>query len=201
MKIMVAADWHSDGGRDERRPEDVVIVSEYKDDPANPASLDQIRTLIEDLRSHDPGARLGARRSLEEIGAPAVPFLVRAVHDPDWHVRWDSMKALAYIADPSSAQALVDAMCDDWFGIRWLAASALIQLGPLGLPALLEGLTRHGESILFRSGARRVLTEVIRRAIGPELKLSLRPLLIALESGPAIDAPVVARTTLDSLAA
>lgn len=182
--------------------EDMVVVSRYKDIPLHSAPMPElISHLIEDFRSHDPGTRLGARRALEEIGGPAVPLLVQALDDPDWHIRWDALKTLAYIADPTAAPALVKAMCDGWFGVRWLAASALIQLGPLGLPALLDGLTRHGDSVLFRSGARRILTEVTRREIGPELKLRLRPLMVALGSGPGIDAPVMARSALDSFAA
>lgn len=180
--------------------ESMSIVGGREDSEAR-VRAERITRLIEGFRSHDPGTRMGSRRSLEEIGTPAVPFLVQALDDPDWHVRWDTIKTLAYIADPSAAPALANAMSDYRFGIRWLAASAMIQLGPQGLPALLEGLIRHGDSVVFRTGARRVLTEVIEQGIAPDLKLMLQRLLEALEGGPTMDTPLVARETLDLLAA
>ena len=118
---------------------------------------DDLEALVAALASEHGLARKQARRCLVRQGDRAVVLLVAALTDPNPTMRTEAAEALLYIASPLAAPALVEALDDREFGVRWLAAEALIALKCDGLPALLEGITRHSDSLWFRQAAHHVV--------------------------------------------
>jgi hypothetical protein len=140
--------------------------------------------------------RHAAREQLEQMGKPAVPFLVRALRAPSEHARWEAAKALGKIGDASAAQGLVRTLEDEKAAVRWLAATALINLGRDALVPLLRGLEGSSDSIWFRDGAHHVLRSLIRDGVADEAI----PVLEALENlEPSIEAPIAAYHVLEDL--
>jgi HEAT repeat protein len=156
----------------------------------------KIAPLIDALTSTDGVERHAAREQLEEIGRPAVPFLVRALQFPSAYARWEAAKALGEIGDASAAPALVRTLEDEKAAVRWLAATALINLGRDALVPLLRGLEGNSDSIWFRDGAHHVLHHLIRDGVADEAL----PVMEALEDlEPSIEAPVAAYHVLRGL--
>jgi len=116
-----------------------------------------IRALIIVLSSKDGSLRQTARRSLTSIGRPSVPALIDILSTGNSNQQWEAAKALSEIADPRSASALVKALENEIFGVRWLAAEGLIAMGMAGLKPLLEELAEHPDSTWLREGAHHVL--------------------------------------------
>jgi HEAT repeat protein len=161
---------------------------------------ESINQLLAELHSHDFGRREGARWQLVAMREAAVPSLSDALEDPDWHVRWEAAKALGDIGDPKSATALVKALRDRRFGVRWLASDALIALKEASLPPLFEALERNGDSVLLRNGAHHVLVDLTRGHVSREVTDIIRPVLKALESmEPSIAVPFTAKKALEDL--
>ena len=159
-------------------------------------SGEEIRILADALAYRDGVTRHNAREQLEEVGKPAVPYLIAALRSPSEHARWEAAKALAEIADPSAAPALVNALCDDKAAVRWLAGSALINLGHDALAPLLRGLEVSSDSIWFRDAAHHVLSSLIREGEADEAI----PVMEALENlEPRIEAPVAAYHVLKDM--
>jgi HEAT repeat protein len=160
---------------------------------ADPAT---IRALIVDLGSKDGMVRVRARKSLVAIGKPAVGSLVEALASKKELVRWEAAKAIGQIDDPTATQALVKALEDDMFDVRWLAAEALIIIGQEALVPLLQALSRHSDSLWLREGAHHVVHDLADGKITEVL----RPVLTALEDiEPSVEAPLAANTVLKAL--
>jgi HEAT repeat protein len=163
------------------------------------ADPEAIRILMNALCDRDTLRRQRARISLVEIGAPAVPYLVQALEDPDAEecAHWEAAKALSDIGDPAAAPVLINILGqDEHFGIRWLAAEGLIALGRDGLVPLLNALIQRSDSAWLREGAHHVL----RILAGRGLYAQVAPVLAALEDiEPAVEVPPAARAALDAL--
>ena len=139
------------------------------------------------------------------MGRAAVPALVAALSNKQWHVRWEAAYTLVHLGDPSAADALVAAMGDEHIGVAWLAAEALIGLGQAALEPLLKALLQPGNvapagdtthHVLRVSAAHHVL-RVFARKKGGEW---LIPLLAALDSHqPGIAVPLAALRALKQL--
>jgi HEAT repeat protein len=122
--------------------------------------------------------------------------LLAALQSPKRHARWEAAKALGEIADPGAAAALVGRLEDDESAVRWLAATALINLGRDALVPLLQGLETHSDSLWFREGAHHVLHSLVREGVADEV----RPILEALENlEPRVEAPIAAYHVLQDL--
>lgn len=147
--------------------------------PVSTETPSKIKRLIADLRSNAGDVRREARNTLVFIGKPAGDFLIPLLKDPDDDVGWEAAKALAKIADPRAASELVGLLMDHNFGVRWLAAEALIPLGREALNPLLEKPTEHSESPWLRRGALHVLPNLVKKA--PDLKEVVGPVIAALE--------------------
>jgi len=68
--------------------------------------------------------------------------------------------AIGYLQEhpsPEGMQALVTALQDNDYGVRWKAGAALAELGEAGMPALLKALCQPTEDEVLRQGARHVL--------------------------------------------
>lgn len=140
---------------------------------------DEVRALVADLGDASAHTREQARAQLVRIGRPAVGPLAEALRSPAHHVRWEAAKALAAIADPDAAPALVAALHDDEFDVRWLAGNGLIAIGRPALEPLLAELMAHRASAHLREGAHHVLHDLAR---DEALRPRLAPVLAALES-------------------
>jgi hypothetical protein len=159
-------------------------------------SVEEIKALADALADGDGVNRHNARERLEEVGKPAVPYLISALRSPNEHARWEAAKALAEIADPSAAPALVNTLCDEKAAVRWLAGNALINLGHDALAPLLRGLEGSSDSIWFRDGAHHVLRSLIREGEADEAI----PVMEALENlEPRIEAPIAAYHVLEKM--
>lgn len=155
-----------------------------------------VKNLIALLSSRDDLGRTGACKSLIAIGRPAVPFLVEALKDSHYVVRWEAAKALSAMGDPTAAPALVQALEDDAFEVRWRAAEGLTKMGVNGLSPLLKALGEDAESFILRDSAHYILHSVARG----ELRNYLLPVLNALESRwPSLEVPVAALRAVESL--
>ena len=155
-----------------------------------------ISTLIADLGSKDGIVRVRARKSLVAIGKPSVGPLVEALASKKELVRWEAAKAIGQVDDPKATQALVKALEDDMFDVRWLAAEALIIIGKEALVPLLQALTQHSDSLWLREGAHHMFHDL---ADGKNLEV-LRPVLTALEDvEPSVEVPLAANTALKAL--
>lgn len=82
--------------------------------------------------------------------------------------------------DPAAASALVRVLEDDDFGVRWLAADALIGLGVHGLEPLLKALLHNPDSGRLREAAHHVVRVLYSR--GGTLGHKLRDLEEALNA-------------------
>src|SRR5512135_1845287 len=123
---------------------------------------ERVEALVHALDNEHPTERGRARAALIQLGRPAVPRLIEALHARSEHLRWETAKALAAIRDPGAAAALVEALEDEMLEVRWVAEGAIIDLGRDGLTALLHGLILHSGSERFRQAAHRILTAMAR---------------------------------------
>jgi hypothetical protein len=90
----------------------------------------------------------------------------------------------------------VNTLKDERAAVRWLAATALINLGHDALAPLLRGLEGNSESIWFRDGAHHVLRSLMRDGEADEAI----PVLEALENiEPCVEAPIAAYHVLQEL--
>ena len=160
---------------------------------ADPAS---INSLIANLTSEDGMLRVNARRSLVAIGGSSVPSLIQALANRNKWMRWEAAKALGQIGDPAATQALVIALEDRVFDVRWLAAEGLIAIGREALVPLLHALINHPDSLWLREGAHHVLHDLARG----KLDEVLQPVLAALEDiEPSVEVSFAAEKALDAL--
>jgi HEAT repeat protein len=158
---------------------------------------DDVTALVAALASEEGLARKQARRCLVRQGDRAVAFLVEALADESPVMRTEAAEALLYIASPLASSALVEALDDTEFGVRWLAAEALIALKCDGLAPLLKGITRHSDSLWFRQAAHHVLHD----HYCARLRADLRPVFEALgERVAEHTAPVAAGEALERIA-
>jgi HEAT repeat protein len=157
----------------------------------------EIEQLIADLNCDEYIKCQKARRRLVEMGSVVVPRLVQELSSSKYQVRWEVTKALGQIADKSAAEALVKALEDAEFDVRWLAAEALIKVKRDALEPLLTALADHGDkSISLRHGAHHVLHDM---ELG-NLRSLLLPVMKAVEdSEPYSEILVVAKRTLEVL--
>lgn len=144
----------------------------------NPVSGEApIEQLVRELLDTDRETRVRARYSLVGLGRVAVPALIRALEDPDHHLRTASALTLLAVADPAAAPALVAALDDDDAGVRWLAAEALVALRTSGLRAALHALsTNEHPTPQLKAGVRHTLREMRREHIARIVEPVLRDL-------------------------
>ena len=130
------------------------------------------------------------------MGGSAVPYLVDALKFRKGWVRWEAAKALGQIPGPAATRALVDALGDKTFDVRWLAAEGLVPRGREGLRVLMQALVEKSDSAWFREGAHHVLFDLSQGYLGDKVK----PVLEALEDVDAsVEVPLKAKTLLDLL--
>jgi HEAT repeat protein len=157
-----------------------------------------VSALLTDLGSKDGLVRVRARNSLVAIGEQAVGPLVKALAHRNQWVRWEAAKALGQISDATAAEALVRALEDEVFDVRWLAAEGLITLGRGALLPLLHALVERSDSEWLREGAHHVFHDLVKGRL--DLKDLLQPVLATLEDvEPSLEVPFAAETALNKL--
>lgn len=162
---------------------------------AHHADATTVNTLIEDLLSEDGLVRVKAREALIHIGKPAVISLTKVMSSKKEWMRWEATKALGQIGDPAAMEALINALEDEMFDVRWLAAEGLIKIGNKAIPPLLERLIDQPESIWLREGVHHVLHDLNRA----DLKDTIQPVITALESiDPSLEVVFAAKKVLET---
>jgi len=156
----------------------------------------RVEDLIAELNERSYPLRTEAARELIAIGSRAVAPLVAALAAPDSSLRWEAALILSRIADPVAASALVRALDDDDFGVRWLAAEGLAAMGRKGLEALLETLIDSADSKARREGARHVLRRLAHTPFHEIASIVLKGLDTA---APETEVPVFAFDALEKL--
>ncbi len=173
----------------------VVALATHRGVSGDIAALD---ALIAALGSDEDGVRREARWYLVAIGHPAVLSLAAALADPRARVRLEAARTLGAIRDPKCAPALVRALVDDNFDVRWFAAEALVAVGPCGLKPLLQALVAHPPSLDLIDGTHHALYVLDKKGSLPE---TVRPVLEALEGPePYANVPPAAEWALAALA-
>jgi len=109
----------------------------------------EIAELVQGLDAYT----LNNREALEDliaIGGPAVPALIRCLHDTDWFIRDLAAHALGKIGDPSAVPTLIECLNDERESVRCNAIRALGWIGDASAVPELErllgdpdGLVRH----------------------------------------------------------
>jgi hypothetical protein len=100
-----------------------------------------------------------------------VPGLIRALRNPDISVQYEATEALGQLRDPAAVQPLMGVLTDDQYsGIRWKAAEALVQIGTPAVDPLIAVLSHPEEDVRWKAAI--ALGEIgDSRAIGPLIEL------------------------------
>ena len=159
----------------------------------------RVEALISDLASKNGQTREAARTSLVSTGKSAVPFLLPLLSERKHKIRWEAVKALGEIKDPTAIDGLIRALTDEEFDVRWLAAEGLAALGTQVVKPLLQALAQLQEStaVLLRDSAHHILRTLITADSAEEIQL----VLTALEDVDfSVKVPFAAKEALKSLA-
>lgn len=123
--------------------------------PRKRVSEERIAVLIQALGDPQHPLHLEAEEELVEIGAPAVPALIAALHeDRPWLMSYRAAEALGQIGDGRASGPLIQTLNHPNSNVRWSAVRALAQVGdtramlPLRRVARYDrGKTSWGESV------------------------------------------------------
>ncbi len=115
------------------------------------------QSLINQLNSSDGFRRMQVREALTCIGKPAILELVKTLSNANIQLRWEIIKVLEGISDPTTIPILVEQLKYDHAGVRWDAANTLIGMGREGIPALFEALMQDFDSLWLRQSAHYIL--------------------------------------------
>jgi hypothetical protein len=117
-----------------------------------------IDLLTAGLKSDDGMKRKKARKSLVDIGKPAIHGLSLILKNSKIEQeRWEAAKALSEIDDPKVIIPLVKVLGDDNQDLAWLAAEGLIKFKKLAWMPILMRIMKYGSECLFlRQGAHHV---------------------------------------------
>lgn len=158
----------------------------------------QTEELVTRIGDKDGMTRRSARLALQDLGESVVDPLLEALSDmKNHHRRWEAAKALGAIRSPRAAGALVEALMDESTEIRWLAAEALIALGPEAIRPLMVALTRKPDDVWLRHGAHHVLHALERSG---ELDDASQVVLDVMRSlTPEVAVPLAAHHAMETL--
>lgn len=120
----------------------------------------RIEELIKKLYSKDGIVRKVARYELVKIGRPAVKYLSSLLEAPKEYIRWEAIKTLSQIADSESIPILINALENEDFDVRWIAAEALIDIGKVSIKPLLEAVITSKNPVFLLEGVHHVLKEL-----------------------------------------
>ena len=177
-----------------KRPQ--VSPSKSRSTASRQAGVTNVTPLINDLTCKDVYKCRRARRALVEMGESAVPYLVDVLNNRKGWARWEAAKALGLIPGAVATAALVAALGDKNFDVRWLAAEGLILRGRESLGPLMQALIEKSDLAWFREGAHHVLFDLSQGGFSELVK----PVLEALENvDSAVEVPFKAKALLDTI--
>lgn len=154
-------------------------------------------SLIKQLSDTDGFVRMQAREVLICIGKPAVIELIKTLSNANSQLRWQIIKVLEGIQDPTATPVLVEQLKDDNAGIRWAASDALFVLRRDAIPPLLKALMHDFDSLWLHQGAHHILH--IMKDAG-KLNDAEEKVFEALEDvEPGVTVPWAAEKALESL--
>jgi HEAT repeat protein len=138
---------------------DNTIISQINQikDCTDDLPYEDVQSWIKQLSNPNGFTRMQAREVLSCIGIPAIPELVDALDKADVQLRWEIIKVLETIQDPSTIPVLVTQLKENNAGVRWAASNALVSLRRGALPALFQALTRDSDSSWLRQSAHHIL--------------------------------------------
>ncbi len=109
--------------------------------------------------------------------------------------RIDACHALGHGGGNEAVAALVSALGDSAFGVRWAAAKALHEHGRKGIVAALEALLKRPDPFVYEG-----VHHVLKHAADPDVRHAVKPVVEALEHGAdRAYAPVAAGQALEAL--
>jgi HEAT repeat protein len=151
---------------------------------------------IKQLSNPNGFYRTQAREVLACLSTAAIPDLLNAIEKADTKLRWEIIKVLELIQDPSTIPVLVAQLKDDNAGVRWAASNALVGLRRGALPALFEALTRDVDSSRLRQSAHHILHVLKDDGTLTEQELNVYKALEDIE--PTVSVPWAASRALQS---
>ncbi len=116
-----------------------------------------IEELIQDLSSPNGIIRQKARYELVKMGNPALDYLLELQGAKKHLARWEAVKAISEIGTRESIPILINALEDEEFDVRWLAAEGLIEMGHSSVYPLLKAFISNKDSIHLKEGVHHVL--------------------------------------------
>jgi len=125
----------------------------------------EIRVLIDTLCGKDGMERQKARESLAAKGKSIIYYLKDMLNHPKYIYRWEAIKTIEEIAEPSAIPLLINALEDEKNDVRWIAAEGLIKLGQLSIKPLLKALIEKSDSVFLLAGAHHVFYELREKEI------------------------------------
>jgi HEAT repeat protein len=184
------------GANKEERMNAVKKLVEAHHNWVNYADKDTVDSLVKDLRDENAINRDRVRKLLAAVDKKAVPALLRGLKSKDHIIKEESVKVLKLIKDPETVDALIAALEDDLFDVRWLAGEALISFGDRALEPMFYNLIKRPESRAIREGIHRVLHGIYRTRNRDLVK----PVIMAMESTEShLGVPIAAQEALASL--
>ncbi len=116
-----------------------------------------IEELIETLSNPNGIIRQKARYELVKMGNPALDYLLELQGAAKHLARWEAVKAISEIGTRDSIPILINALEDEEFDVRWLAAEGLIDIGHSSVYPLLKAFISNKDSIHLKEGVHHVL--------------------------------------------
>lgn len=158
---------------------------------------EEIKKYLVDLEDDETRVRNIARHKLASIGSEAVPDLITQLKTDRERCRWEAAKILGDIRDETAVDALVEALLDNSISVHWVATEALIKYGHRAILPLLEGITRHFDSMRFRQGAYHILHMLERfHQLDPKVQEVLEALR---DIEPSVSAPWAAERAIEHI--
>jgi HEAT repeat protein len=133
----------------------------------------EIAKYIQALKHTNLSVRRDAENALVRIGVPAIPALIDALEEEEWHVRHSAVVVLGNIGHDSVILPLIGALEDDDMDVRRFAGYALHQIGSSTLPALTKAL-RDKSNPKVRQRVAKVLGSFKDAPVGSALSETLR---------------------------
>ena len=116
-----------------------------------------IEELIADLSNNNGIIRQKARYELVKMGNPALDYLLELQGAEKHLARWEAVKAISEIGTKDSIPILINALEDEEFDVRWLAAEGLIEIGHDSVYPMLKAFISNKESVHLKEGVHHVL--------------------------------------------
>lgn len=124
-----------------------------------------IEELINDLANPNGIIRQKARYELVKMGNPALDYLLELQSSDKHLARWESVKAISEIGSKESIPILINALEDEEFDVRWLAAEGLIDIGHSSVYPLLKSFISNKDSVHIKEGVHHVLKGLEMRGL------------------------------------